>query len=1061
MADLSPTGARQIRFGPFEVDARAGELLKHGIRLRLRDQPIQILLLLLERPGEIVLRTEIRERLWPNDTMVEFDNGINTSIKRLRDALGEAAGKTRYIETVARRGYRFLGEVEVFEAPASGPSVPEPLVSAMPEIETDGLGGKSISHYLVLDKLGRGGMGVVFRAKDLNLRRSVALKFLPEEYSKHPQPLARFQQEARAAAALNHPNVCTIYEIGEHRNRPFIAMELLEGKNLRDLLAERPLRLEELLDLAVQISDALAAAHRKGIVHCDIKPANLFVTQRGQIKILDFGLAKLLPEHSLNTAHETAVQAAAASMPGGQQAGHSSPVGTVAYMSPEQVRGEDVELRSDIFSLGVVLYEMAGGKRAFAGGSSVEVMHAILKEDPAELPASVPPTLDRIVRRCLEKDRERRFQTAADLGFALQNMAGAPTTPSTPSRRPWLRLAAIAAAGVAACGAFYWLGRRSPEPVSTADATYRRLTNDKGLTEGAAISADGRLVAYASDRADASNLDIWVQQVDGGGLVRLTSDPADDYDPDFSPDGTQIAFRSDRKDEGIYVAPPLGGEARLLIPEGRRPRYSPDGRFLMYWTGIAYPNDVRGSSDTKIWVQPASGGKATQIGPGCYLYEQTPVWSPDSTRILFIGTCGSDLAHADEPEAPGRSGWIASIDGKTLKPNRPLYGVLARSIHGNFPVLDQWIDHPSRLLTRTPVGEAASITAVPVSADGLKITGPPQRLTVTGGSVSRVSVARDGRMALSQGTDTSHIWSLAMGNAGLPQGQMEQVTDGPAGEGRPALSSDGDKLAFLSMRANGQRLFYKDLTSGRPEKEISTDGYRYDTPVFNHDGTRIMCVQYPDPKSWHNFVCEIPLAGGISRKVWDNTFSWLWNWSPDGSTLLFSSGHVKGGEGSFDPRTLTVAPYLQGDPQHSYWGMRFSHDGLWTTFAGSPASKFAGGAKPGVSRTYIAPFRKSSVPQTEWIRATDGESDGDPSFSYDDRAIFFLSDRDGYPCVWAQRLGPGKHPEGRPFVVLHSHERRRLIVADTFKVGRSRMVFARAEQSGNIWLVEPAKKDAN
>src|SRR5580704_18116267 len=341
-ADVTRPRVRLYRFGPFELEVRSGELRKHGIRLPLREQPVRILLLLLEHPGDLVERTDMRDKLWPNETIVEFDPAINNAIRRLRDALGESAEKPLHIETVARRGYRFLGEVDEVETPAL-----EPSASKAPEIDADDLEGKPVSHYLVLDKLGRGGMGIVFRAKDLNLRRNVALKFLPGEYSKHARPLERFQQEARAAAALNHPNICTIYEIGEHHSRPFLAMELLEGQTLKDVLAEGPLALEELLGLAVQIAGALEAAHRRGVVHRDIKPANLFVTQRSQVKILDFGLAKLLSGHSLNTVRQTAAEEAV-SVTALSPTVPASPAGTVAYMSPEQVRGEDVDARSDI-----------------------------------------------------------------------------------------------------------------------------------------------------------------------------------------------------------------------------------------------------------------------------------------------------------------------------------------------------------------------------------------------------------------------------------------------------------------------------------------------------------------------------------------------------------------------------------------------------------------------------------------------------------------------------------------------------------------------------------------
>jgi DNA-binding winged helix-turn-helix (wHTH) protein/outer membrane lipoprotein-sorting protein len=426
VAASTPARARRFRFGPFELDVRAGELRKHGTRLRLREQPLQLLLLLLENPGEIVTREDIRLRLWPNETVVEFDHGINTAVKRLRDALGESAEKRRYIETVARRGYRFLGEVEVVDELPIGPSPEATLLAA------GDLVGKLVSHYRVLSELGSGGMGVVFRAKDLKLDRDVALKFLPEEYDQQPQFLERFRREARAAAALNHPGICTIYEIGEHRRQPFIAMELLEGQTLKDRLTGSPVRTAELVNLAVQIADALEAAHASGIVHRDIKPANLFVTQRGQAKILDFGLAKLLREHTLGGDGDPAISAEVTT-PGW-------PVGTMAYMSPEQVRGAAVDRRSDIFSLGVVLYEMLAGKKAFGGRSSNEVMGSILTDDPPDLPQTAPAGLDHIVRRCLEKEPTRRFQSAAELGLAL----GSLSAPAVSKAGMWKPAASLA-----------------------------------------------------------------------------------------------------------------------------------------------------------------------------------------------------------------------------------------------------------------------------------------------------------------------------------------------------------------------------------------------------------------------------------------------------------------------------------------------------------------------------------------------------------------------------------------------------------------------------------------
>jgi serine/threonine protein kinase len=463
----------RVRFGVFELDLKSGELHKSGQRVVLQEQPLQILRILVEHAGAIATREEIQQQLWPNDTVVEFDHSINAAIKKLRVALGDSADNPKYIETVARRGYRLMVRVERVDSTAGDMSGTGVVSSSHDgtgvqlQLEPAGLTGKTVSHYRVLEVVGGGGMGVVYKAEDLKLGRAVALKFLPEEVGNDPRALERFEREARAASSLDHPNICSIYEFGEHEGRPFIVMQLLQGQTLRDCLASGALKgtpsgaqvaLDRLLDIAIQIADGLEAAHEQGIVHRDIKPANVFITTKGVAKILDFGLAKLPLQPS-------AVQAIPAEIGGKQALNPSRPVraaGTAAYMSPEQVRGQQLDARTDLFSFGLILYEMATGRRPFTGDSAAALHDAILNRaptPPAELNPELPTELQDVIQKCLEKDRNLRYQTAAEIRSALEKVKRRREHPVL-SRWKLLATAAVLVVALVAAG-LYWRARKA------------------------------------------------------------------------------------------------------------------------------------------------------------------------------------------------------------------------------------------------------------------------------------------------------------------------------------------------------------------------------------------------------------------------------------------------------------------------------------------------------------------------------------------------------------------------------------------------------------------------
>ncbi len=437
----------RVRFGGFELDLKSGELYPIGTvlgegKVLLREQSFQVLRMLIGRGGKIVTREEIKSQLWPNDTVVDFDQSINATIKTLRRVLGDSADNPQYIETLARRGYRLMVATEWLESTAAMPRGDAIREETFPE--PGGLIGKKVSHYRVLEIIGGGGMGMVYKAEDLKLGREVALKFLPEELATDPIALKRFEREAQTASALNHPNICTIYEIEEHEGQPFIVMELLEGETLRNRIsASEPgeIPMVEVIDIGMQIANGLQAAHDKDIIHRDIKPANLFLTKQGTVKILDFGLAKLAAS---KPATETALADASPKIPASPPSRNATTssdqihtsltrpgttAGTAGYMSPEQVRKDTLDARTDLFSFGMVLYEMATGRRAFEGDTVAIIHEAILHQTavPAhELNSAVPRQLDNIILKALEKDRSERYQSAAEMrkDLAKSNVRG-------------------------------------------------------------------------------------------------------------------------------------------------------------------------------------------------------------------------------------------------------------------------------------------------------------------------------------------------------------------------------------------------------------------------------------------------------------------------------------------------------------------------------------------------------------------------------------------------------------------------------------------------------------
>jgi Tol biopolymer transport system component/predicted Ser/Thr protein kinase len=902
-----------------------------------------------------------------------------------------------------------------------------------------------ISHYEILEKIGEGGMGVVSLARDTRLGRQVAVKILRASGALEATQRQRFVQEAQTASSLNHPNIITIYDIESVDGVELIAMEYIRGKPLSEVVGRRGLPAGETLRYAVQITQALEAAHAAGIVHRDIKPANIMVTETGIIKVLDFGLAKLRRQPELPPRVVEPDETA----PATELSHHTAEgviLGTLSYMSPEQASGKAVDARSDIFSFGVVLYEMLTGRQPFEGESPGEVISAILRDEPPllrSLAPRAPRELERIVNRCLRKDPNRRFQDMADLRVALEELKdeldsgklpamGMPEPGAPAPARNW-RLAAFALLVMGGL-ALFWLTVLGPRPSRVVAVT--RLTSDPGLTMFPAISPDGTLVAYASDRAGAGNLDIWVQQFGGGQPIRISGDETDEYEPDFSPDGSQIVFRSERDGGGIYVVQALGGEPRLVVRYGRSPAFSPDGRHIAFAVGPPGVGATFAFGSSSLYVVPVHGGEPRRLAPE-FAVAHHPKWSEDGRHILFEGSRQLGPAEVEICGVAVDSGAVTCTGVlEALRQKKLSAGPLPFAVHERSVVVS------------VGTGDSINLWRVRLTRDWRQ-EGEPEQLTSGTGQERQPSVARNGRMVFSSALQNTDVWELPVdGNQGVVTGEMRQLTRDAADDYYPEIAANGSRIAFISTRSGNDDVWLLDPKTGRQGALLTTPA-REMYPKLSADGTAVI---FGSMEGNRRGVYMMSTLGGAARKLCDDC-GLTRDVTNDASKVVLQVG-APAQVGVLDVATGSVSVVLK-HPQYPIYAPRLGPRNGWMAFQMAE--------KPTARVIYVAPFRgNQETPVTEWVEVTDGSAmDRNPAWSPDGSLLYFLSERDAFRCIWAQRLEAAtRKPVGRPFAVAHFHQSARSLMnidgagQVSLSVAPSRIVFAMGEFMGNVWMAE-------
>jgi Tol biopolymer transport system component len=726
--------------------------------------------------------------------------------------------------------------------------------------------GTRLGPYEVLSPLGAGGMGQVFRARDLRLGRDVALKVLPERLAGDEEMRRRFEREARAVAALSHPNILALHDVGRDADVSYAVTEMLEGQTLRTRLSAGALAPRKAVEIAAAIAEGLAAAHAKAIVHRDIKPENVFVTSDGQVKILDFGLAR--EQRAPPADGATGSLSPTDTEPG-------TVLGTVGYMSPEQVRGAPADHRTDIFALGCVLYEMLAGRRAFARDTAAETMTAILKDEPPDFTDSgrgMGPDLARLVARALEKNPEERFQSARDLAFALRTFAtasGPAPVVSRPRRAVALPAAVVVALSVGV--ATGWMAAHRSKAVS--QPTVIAVTSGPAHDFAPVLSPDGKFVAYLSDASGRS--DVWVKFIGGGPPVDLTADKGLTIQADaiaggldISPDGSSISFEAGRTGPAFtwatwLIPAPLGGAPRKLIDAAAGLRFSPDGTRVVF----TRPGPVTGDS---IVGARADGQDERVLVPGeSGAHKHHPAWSADGKYVYYVRALNpGNVAPAEIWRVPGGGGPAERVVATAGVALNPLPGPDGRTF----------------LFAADRPGEGMNLWARPMGG------GQDRRITTGIGEYAEPRLSRDGRRLVCAARRVIASLSVVPTDATGLSEPSDSLTGRGLGDSEPSLSARGDLLAFSSTR-NGVSSVWIANGDGNAPRQLTSGPDRDESPALSPDGSTVAFVSN---RGGQRGIWLVPTDGGVPRHLADAGVLDRMSWSPDGRRLVFADAKASG-----------------------------------------------------------------------------------------------------------------------------------------------------------------------